>query len=148
MAKIEKSYAYRMMTSGYPHLIVGELCADIPLQTINGMPFDYGWNRIAKLLGEPSPFLDSGFVFNENIDLTFYPPEQANPLRLNIAVVHLLSRGICETGSGPESDQKYITARQYRDMFMQHEPDFGFRTLNPKEKALVKMRITARLKRK
>jgi hypothetical protein len=70
--------------------------------------------RRGKLQGSPSPFLDSGFHFEENQDLTlFFPDKSAR--RLNTAVFHLASRGLSEMGRSNNGsfDQQYFTLGEY-----------------------------------
>ena len=68
--------------------------------------------RFQALRGTPSPFLDSGFHFGHNPDVTIYDGRLTS--RLNMANVHLLSRGLNEIGEGVGShDQHYITAAEY-----------------------------------
>lgn len=70
--------------------------------------------RGGALQGSPSPFLDSGFVFGWNPDITIFIGGLGYR-RLNIAVFHLLSRGISEVGGSSNSsyDQTYMPLGEY-----------------------------------
>jgi len=95
--------------------IMQECIAGIDLARVRGSPFEIFATRLSALKGVPSPFLDSGFHFDINYDVTLYPHDPAQTRRLNMAVVHLLSRGLNEMGESANRshDQRYITAGEY-----------------------------------
>lgn len=68
-------------------------------------------------LTTPSPFLNSGYHFRSNLDVTLYPYNPANTRRINGVTVHLLSRGVDEIGGSMNTshDQTYITASEYTE---------------------------------
>lgn len=67
--------------------------------------------RADKIAGSPSPFLDSGFHFGRNPDVTILDPKTR---RMNMVTIHLLSRGLSEIGDSKNSfDQHYITLNEY-----------------------------------
>jgi hypothetical protein len=87
----------------------------VDLVFVRGIPIDASSFRFGKLSDAPSPFLDSGFHFAVNYDVTLYPNDKEKTRRLNMPVVHLLSRGLNEMGGSLNNshDQQYITSGQY-----------------------------------
>lgn len=83
--------------------------------------FKYVPKRNSSLNNMPSPFLDSGFYFNQNIDVMVN--NNGEYRRLNFAVVHLLSRGLSEMGASKNNsfDQNYFTLGEYRDQIYQKD---------------------------
>jgi hypothetical protein len=69
--------------------------------------------RRQKLMGSPSPFLDSGFHFSDNPDVGIETTEGVR--RANMVTLHLLSRGLSEIGGSVNGsyDQHYITPEEY-----------------------------------
>ncbi len=95
--------------------MMDECLAGIDLIFVRGIPVDVVPQRLGKLSSVPSPFLDSGFHFAVNYDVTLYPNDKEKTRRLNMPVVHLLSRGLNEMGGSlnDSHDQQYITSGQY-----------------------------------
>lgn len=87
----------------------------VGLAKARGIPVEVFQARLSALKGAPSPFLDSGYHFDINYDITLYPDDPQKTKRLNMVVVHLLSRGLNEMGSSLNNshDQRYITAAEY-----------------------------------
>jgi hypothetical protein len=87
----------------------------IDVLTIRGVPFSLYPTRFNILRGEFSPFLDSGFQFGNNLDITLHPNDHEKTLRLNMVTVHLLSRGLSETGESQNGshDQTYMTPSEF-----------------------------------
>lgn len=103
-----------------------EAClAGINVLKVRGVPIDMVQTRFAKLRGSPSPFLDSGFHFGNNYDVTLFPNDPSKTKRLNMVVVHLLSRGINEMGASNNNshDQDYMTIDLYREMLLGRAAD-------------------------
>lgn len=103
--------------------IMQECMAGIDVAKVRGLPFEIFAKRLTALQNSPSPFLDSGFHFDTNFDVTLYPHDPTQTRRLNMAVIHLLSRGLNEMGeSANEShDQRYVTAGEYEKQVYQKE---------------------------
>lgn len=95
--------------------IMQECMIGIDIARVRGIPFEIFAKRLSALQGAPSPFLDSGFHFNTNYDVTFYPHDSSRTRRLNMGVIHLLSRGLNEMGESTNQshDQRYFTAGEY-----------------------------------
>ena len=99
--------------------VMDELCSGlVPPPTVGAVPIDIFATRSQALQGTPSPFLDSGFHFGDNLDITLYPDDADKTRRLNSVVVHLLSRGVNQTGSSRNGshDQTYLTATEFRTL--------------------------------
>lgn len=99
-----------------------ECMSGLNLAMVRGVPISVYPTRHSALHQAPSPFLDSGFHFDTNYDVTLYPnmEDTVKTRRLNMAVIHLLSRGFNEMGSSLNNshDQRYITSGEYaRDVF-------------------------------
>ena len=103
--------------------VLSELVAGIPFAKVGSIPVEIFDTRRSALAGTPSPFLDSGFHFDVNRDVTLFTLEPTKTRRLNSVVVHLLSRGLSESGgsSNGSHDQTYIT----RDEFLALENEIG-----------------------
>lgn len=97
--------------------LIGDCTHGIELAHVRGIPCTTLPQRFQVLSGAPSPFLDSGFHFDVNYDMTLNSPE-GDAYRLNMVVVHLLSRGVNEMGASlnRSHDQQYITAGQFENM--------------------------------
>ncbi|MFH1089326.1 MAG: hypothetical protein V1716_02800 [Candidatus Uhrbacteria bacterium] len=97
------------------YFIINECLLGVDLVFARGIPIDAPSFRLGKLSGAPSPFLDSGFHFAVNYDVTLYPYDKEKTRRLNMPVIHLLSRGLNEMGGSlnDSHDQQYITSGQY-----------------------------------
>lgn len=100
------------------HLLMEQCLANIDIDFMMGMPIATMPTRFEALRGVPSPFLDSGFHFETNHDITLFPNDPTKTRRLNMATVHLLSRGLDEVGSSTNGshDQTYITAAEFSDL--------------------------------
>jgi hypothetical protein len=98
--------------------LVEECVVGIDLAHVRGVPCTTMPQRFSALSDAPSPFLDSGFHFDTNYDVTLNDADRAHTCRLNMIVVHLLSRGLNEMGasSNRSHDQRYVTAGQFEDM--------------------------------
>jgi len=107
-------FDYVQSVSGFPGLI-GECVAGLDILTVRGIPIEVLPSRYQVLNGIASPFLNSGLHFGLNQDVTLYPNDPTRTRRLNMAVVHLLSRGLNEMGESSNSshDQRYITSAEY-----------------------------------
>jgi len=95
--------------------LVERCTANLDIARVGGVPVDMFALRSVALQGVPSPFLDSGYHFDANDDVTIYPDDPARTRRLNSVVVHLLSRGLNEQGSSNNGshDQTYITSEEF-----------------------------------
>ncbi len=89
-------------------------------------------SRTRKLVGTPSPFLDSGFhfpgdvavdekqtVFVGNPDTTVLSADKKSVFRVNLVVFHLLSHGLSEMGDGEgkSEDQDYNAGRFISELY-------------------------------
>ena len=85
------------------------------LTKVRGVPIEVFNSRLKILQDKPSPFLDSGYHFNINYDVTLFPNDRIKTKRLNMVVVHLLSRGLNEMGQSQNDshDQRYITSAEF-----------------------------------
>jgi hypothetical protein len=74
-----------------------------------GFPAEIVVGRQAKLTGFPSPFIDSGYHFEDYPDITLCSDDYTKTRRLNMVVAQLLSRGLCKIGdsSNGSHDQAY-----------------------------------------
>jgi hypothetical protein len=80
-------------------------------------------NRRVKLQGDPSPFLESGFVFSDNLDANVFWGEEtdqrsSNQSRINTATIHLAGAhpdfpGFSEMGDNVDPDQQYMQTGRY-----------------------------------
>jgi hypothetical protein len=106
---------YQKTGSSNLGFIMQECMAGIDVAWVRGLPFEIFPIRLSALQGAPSPFLDSGFHFDTNYDVTLYPHNSSQTRRLNMAVIHLLSRGLNEMGESKNEsrDQHYLTAGEY-----------------------------------
>ena len=87
-------------------------------------------SRIGKLTGQPSPFLESGFVFADNFDANVFldgKPDQRsdNQLRINSATIHLAGAhpdfpGFSEMGG--QTDQQYMPTGYYVNHLYTRDP--------------------------
>lgn len=95
-----------------------EWLAGLDTASVGAIPVDMYASRQAAIHGAPSPFLDSGYHFSENIDITLYPNDYNRTLRLNAVVVHLLSRGLNQMGSSMNGshDQTYVTSNEFMNL--------------------------------
>lgn len=123
----KKQYEGRQ-TTAYSNLgfIMQECLSGIDLAMARGISFEIFAKRLEALKGDPSTFLDSGFHFDTNYDVTLYPHDPSQTRRLNMVVIHLLSRGLNEMGDSTNQshDQRYITAGEYeRDILHRVEKD-------------------------
>lgn len=76
--------------------------------------FTMGSQRIHALQGTASPFLDSGYYFGTNFDVTVEGKILQEIFRFNSATLHLASRGLSEMGESTFSfDQHYGTIGEY-----------------------------------
>ena len=100
------------------HFIVEDCAAGLDLAQVLGTPVDMFWNRRSALQGQISPFIDSAFRFGDNPDVTLFPNQPDKTKRLNMAVVHLLSRGISEVGKSinDSHDQTYLTPTEFETL--------------------------------
>lgn len=98
-------------------------------------------SRVGALHGVHSPFLDSGFVFSDNPDVTVNP-EKGGVFRVNMMVFHLMSRGLSEMGNGGEKsfDQSY-DIKNYLDKLFPKDEIAQAETLS-KEQNLIRMQQT------
>lgn len=98
--------------------MIDNCLAKLDIVKVGGIPVDMYASRSGILQGAPSPFLDSGYHFDTNDDVTIYPDDPTRTRRLNSVVVHLLSRGVNEVGSSDNGshDQTYITDGEFREM--------------------------------
>lgn len=112
-----KQYGEYQAGSSNLGYIMQECMAGIDLAKVRGVPLEIMSKRLSSLQGTPSPFLDSGFHFDTNYDVTLYPHDHSQTRRLNMAVIHLLSRGLSEMGESTNDshDQRYITAGEYEE---------------------------------
>ena len=104
--------------------IMDECLAGINLTFVRGIPVDVVPQRLSKLSNAPSPFLDSGFHFDVNYDITLYTHDATKTRRLNMPVIHLLARGLNEMGGSlnDSHDQQYITSGQYAREIYPNKP--------------------------
>ena len=77
------------------------------------------WGRAEKLQGTPSPFLESGYVFGINPDVTV-ATKSDELKRINAATIHLMGGhkdypGLSEYSADAAHDQKYMSTREYVD---------------------------------
>jgi hypothetical protein len=111
----KQSEEYQRTGSSRLGYLMEECIPGIDLIKVRGIPFEILPTRFSALRDIPSPFLDSGFHFDTNYDVTLYPHEPDRARRLNMVVVHLLSRGLSEMGKSINNshDQHYISAGEY-----------------------------------
>lgn len=97
--------------------LMEECLAQVDILFVRGIPIDMMSIRGDKLKNTPSPFLNSGYHFRNNLDVTLYPYNPAKTRRINSVTVHLLSRGVDEIGGSMNAshDQTYITASEYAE---------------------------------
>ncbi len=97
------------------HFLVETCSAGLDLASVLGTPVDIFRSRRSALQGQTSPFIDSSFRFGDNPDVTLFPNQHDKTKRLNMAVVHLLSRGLSEVGESVNGshDQTYITPTEF-----------------------------------
>jgi hypothetical protein len=95
--------------------LMEECLAQVDTLFVRGIPIGMMPIRTDKLRNIPSPFLDSGYHFGNNLDVTLYPYNPAKTRRINSVTVHLLSRDVDEIGGSTNAshDQTYITASEY-----------------------------------
>lgn len=98
--------------------VIDHCAANLNLTRIGGIPISAFSSRSEALHGRPSPFLDSGYHFDVNDDVTIYPEDPTKTRRLNSVVVHLLSRGIHEEGASVNGshDQTYMTDKEFTEL--------------------------------
>jgi len=116
--------------------MMDECLAGINLTFVRGMPVDVSPQRLGKLSNAPSPFLDSGFHFDVNYDITLNTHDTTKTRRLNMPVIHLLSRGLNEMGESLNNshDQQYITSGQYaREIYPYKPSSENLTTQTPEE---------------
>lgn len=126
-----------------------ECLAGVDLLFVRGIPIDIKPIRFDKLRNAPSPFLDSGFHFGVNHDVTLYPNDHRRTTRINPVVIHLLSRDINEMGASlnQSHDQRYITAGEYaRNILKAKEDAIAMRTRNETNAHLIAQRLLYRVK--
>lgn len=89
--------------------------AGLDLVRLRRIPITASLMRFGKLRDIPSPFLDSGFRFDDNWDLTLNTNNGKNTKRINMVVWHLMSRGFGEMGGSINGshDQTYMTGPEY-----------------------------------
>lgn len=120
---------YEGHQTGFSNLgyLAQESMAGIDLAKVRGVPIEIFSERFSSLQGTPSPFLDSGFHFDTNYDVTLYPNDPHQSRRINMVVVHLLSRGLNEMGGSVNGsyDQIYITALEYEKYIYGRKEVFG-----------------------
>lgn len=104
--------------------IMDQCFVGVDMSFVGNVPVTLTASRLAALNGSPSPFIDSGFHFGMNLDITLYPNDQSRTRRLNAANIHLLSRGIDEMGksSNGSHDQTYLTAAEYAGLPNRNSP--------------------------
>ncbi len=97
--------------------LMEECLAQVDALFVRGIPIDMMPIRADKLRNAPSPFLNSGYHFGNNLDVTLYPYNPGKTRRINSVTVHLLSRGVDEIGGSMNAshDQTYITAAEYAE---------------------------------
>lgn len=97
---------------------IEECIAGIDTIKVWGIPISIFPNRFNALDGRPSPFIDSGFHFSANPDLTIYPKDHSKTRRLNMMNIHLLSRDLNEMGESNNGshDQTYITGDEFTQL--------------------------------
>ena len=110
-----------ILDSGDNHklaFMIDHCVANISITKVGGIPIDIYASRSNVLQGAPSPFLDSGYHFGINDDVTIYPDDPAKTKRLNSVVVHLLSRGLSEEGVSVNNshDQTYISGKEFKEL--------------------------------
>ena len=103
--------------------IMKECLTGIDIIFVRGIPIDVPIQRGGKLRNTPSPFLDSGYHFDTNDDVTLHTHDKSKTRRLNMPVIHLLSRGLNEMGGSLNNshDQQYITSGQYAREIYPHK---------------------------
>jgi hypothetical protein len=109
--------------------MIDHCVANLSITKVGGIPIDMYASRSSILQGVPSPFLDSGYHFDTNDDVTIYPDDPTKTRRLNTVVVHLLSRGLNEEGVSinDSHDQTYITSKEFTELVKSFdESDSGF----------------------
>lgn len=121
-----------------------EWLAGLDIARVGAIPVEMFWTRRQSIRGAPSPFLDSGYHFGDNEDVTLFPNDAGRTRRLNTVVVHLLSRGISQLGGSRNGshDQTYITNSEFLALLpytVQKEGDVDDETVN-----VVMERILAR----
>lgn len=84
-------------------------------------------SRKTALAHTPSPFLDSGFHFPDQIGNPDYTVVGSNGklFRVNMMVLHLLSRGLSEMGDGEKGDgeQDYSIGNYIRDLALETDDE-------------------------
>jgi hypothetical protein len=121
--------------------------ANLSITKVGGIPIDMYASRSSILQGAPSPFLDSGYHFDTNDDVTIYPDDPTKTRRLNSVVVHLLSRGLNEEGASinDSHDQTYITSKEFTELINSFdESDSGFYDNEVVETFIVRLLENAR----
>jgi len=105
--------------------LMDECLQGVDVLNVQGVPFSLYPTRFNILRGAFSPFLDSGFQFGNNPDITLHPNDHEKTRRLNIVTVHLLSRGLSETGESQNGshDQTYISPSEYTRLFTDNDND-------------------------
>ncbi len=103
----------------------GEWLQGSTLLRVGQVPIDAFGSRQVILKDKTSPFLDSGYHFTDNWDITIYPDDPSKTRRLNMVVVHLLSRGLYERGGSRNGshDQTYITPGEFLEVLKQATND-------------------------
>ncbi len=137
--------------AGMELLFIMESCMQgIDLARVRGLPVEVYNSRLAALHDAPSPFLDSGFHFGQNLDVTVFPNDHTKIRRLNMVVVHLLSRGLNEMGASLNAshDQTYVTSQEYVNEILsaQAKPDQNNGKIPEEILDLIAIRLLARAK--
>jgi hypothetical protein len=107
---VEKEYVENELTDVFPwperELFDAQPARNVRVRTIE--------SRLGALNGSTSPFLESGFHFRSNPDITIYDGDQ-NVSRLNIVNLVMAHHGLSEMGDGgaKSHDQHYITTGEY-----------------------------------
>lgn len=111
---------------------------------VQDVPIEMFKTRMSALEGAPSPYLESGFRFSLNPDVTLYPNDHAKTRRLNMASIHLLSRGLDEEGSSVNGshDQTYVTAAEFQQI-LDDAKTSGTALSSPEKVKLVAARLVA-----
>jgi len=103
--------------------------AGIATVTRGGHQGAYLAERMTKLDGSASPFLESGFMFEGNPDIIVSMPDGSGLRRFNMVSIHLAGGhvnfpGLSEMGTA-DWDQQYMTTGDYMRQFYAKEPSIG-----------------------
>lgn len=143
---LKEEYGRKIIYDGF----LSECVVGLDLVRFRGIPITAMFIRFDKLRGAPSPFLDSGFHFDSNWDLTLNTHDAEQTRRVNMVVWHLMSRGIGEAGSSINGshDQTYMTGAEYmRNIYSKRVEDASLGKITDEDKKMIALRMRVRVAR-